>query len=478
MGALTAALASGLSTKAAVPVTGYNIGSGYGGFLGGILEPFAGAWQRNIVAEPLQTVLAFSAVSACVSLISNDIAKLRPRIMQEDADGTSTEVSDSQYTPFQAVLDKPNAYQTHVQFFAYWLVCKLLYGNCYVIKQRDNRGGPNGGVVRRLHILDPRRVVPLVTDDGGVYYQIGADRLAGYQAGLPAAPASEIIHDRMPCFFHPLVGVSPIYACGSSATQGMRIQNNSARFFENMSRPSGQLTAPGNIPNETADRLKKDFEAKFSGSAIGRLFVAGSGLKYEPMTMPATDSQLIEQLKWTVEDVARAFHMPLHKIQAPSERATQTVVSQDQGYYSQTLQIHVESMECLLTEGLELPKGKSAYCVEFDESGLSRMDPLSRMQTYQAGVGAGVMAPNEGRRAEGWKPVTGGDTPYLQEQNWSLEMLSLRPQPTAAQPAPAPDDTPANDPSAKDFNVYEGEYIEDAIGWHALKESRLLLRAA
>jgi phage portal protein BeeE len=48
-------------------------------------------------------------------------------------------------------------------------------------------------------------------------------------------------------FWHPLVGVTPIYACGAAATQGSRIQANSAKFFENMSRPSGQLTAPGEI---------------------------------------------------------------------------------------------------------------------------------------------------------------------------------------------------------------------------------------
>jgi phage portal protein BeeE len=47
---------------------------------------------------------------------------------------------------------------------------------------------------------------------------------------------------------------------------------------------------------------------------LGRLWVSGDGLKYEPMTIPAQEAQLIEQLKWTVEDVARCFHVPLYKI--------------------------------------------------------------------------------------------------------------------------------------------------------------------
>jgi phage portal protein BeeE len=36
------------------------------------------------------------------------------------------------------------------------------------------------------------------------------------------------------------------------------------------------------------------------------------------------------------------------------------------------------------------------------------------------------LAPNEARRRLNLKPVTGGDTPYLQQQNYSLEALSKR----------------------------------------------------
>lgn len=452
--------------KDAVGVTG-------GDWLGIIREGFAGAWQRGIVEEPRENILKFSAVYACVSLIANDISKLEMLLMQEDAKGAESEVDNS---PFLAVLQKPNSYQTRVQFINYWLTCKLLYGNAYIVKQRDNRGGVGTGVVTDLHVLDPRRVVPLVTDDGGVYYQIGADRLAGYVQGAPAVPASEIIHDRMSCLWHPLVGISPIYACGFSATQGIRIQENSAKFFENMSRPGGQLTAPGKITQEAADRIKKVYEDNFSGSNIGRLLVSGDGLKYEPMTMPATDSQLIEQQNWTVQDVARAFHMPLYKIQAPTQPSTATVPAMDQGYFSQTLQIHVEAIECLLTEGLSLP---SNYCVEFDESGLSRMDPLSRMQMYQAGMGASVLASNDCRKMEGLPSVAGGDSPMAQQQNYSLAALAKRdaladpfsaskPQAPAA-PEVRPIAPTGDAPPEKNFNVYEGEYFEDAIEFFAAK---------
>src|SRR5262245_17514480 len=48
---------------------------------GVIRESFTGAWQRNVTVEPLQNLLAFSAVYSCLALISNDISKLRPKLV-------------------------------------------------------------------------------------------------------------------------------------------------------------------------------------------------------------------------------------------------------------------------------------------------------------------------------------------------------------------------------------------------------------
>src|SRR5690606_33741915 len=154
------------------------------------------------------------------------------------------------------------------------------------------------GVVAALYLLDPATVTPLVSESGDVFYQLQADNLSGVPQSV-VVPASEIIHDRFNCLFHPLVGPSPIYACGLAATQGLRIQNNSARFFGNMSRPSGILTAPGAISDETAARLKASWEANYSGENIGKVAVLGDDLKYQPMSVTPEDAQLIEQLKWT-----------------------------------------------------------------------------------------------------------------------------------------------------------------------------------
>src|SRR5690606_8291640 len=148
-------------------------------------------------------------------------------------------------------------------------------------------------------------------------------------------PASEIIHDRFNCLFHPLVGVSPIFANGVAATQGLRIQNNAANFVGNQSQPGGILTAPGATSDDTAARLKEYWETNFTGEKAGKVAVVGDGLEYKALAISAHDSQLIEQLKWTAEVVCSTYHVPPYKIGVGTMPTYNNIQSLNVEYYSQ-----------------------------------------------------------------------------------------------------------------------------------------------
>lgn len=396
---------------------------------GPIRESFAGAWQQNVTINSTETLLAFSAVFSCVTGIASDIAKLRIKLMVE-ADDVYEEVESQ--SPFLPVLRKPNSFQTRIKFIEQWIVSKLLYGNAYILKRRDARG-----IVTDLYVLNPMRVTPMVATNGDVYYELKVDYLSDLQDQV-TVPASEIIHDMMVCLWHPLVGVTPIYACGMSATMGNKIQANSTTFFNNKSQPGGMLTAPAAISNETAERLKTAFEAKFSGDNIGRLFVAGDGLEFKQFSMTAVDSQTIEQLKWTVDDVARAFRYPTWKLGIPLPGNAPEPESLNLMYYTDCLQSLIESLELCLDEGLRLPPD---YCTELDIDNLMRMDTNALYTSIGLGVKDGWMKPNEGRQKANLPKVTGGDSCYLQQQNFSLEALAKRdalPDPFATAQAKTP----------------------------------------
>lgn len=401
-------------------------GGGRGSGWFSILESFQGAWQRNVEIKT-DSVLSFHAVFACQSLIASDISKLPLMLMAlNPTTRVWEEASNPAYSP---VLRRPNNYQTTKQFIETWVISKLQYGNTYILKQRDNRN-----VVVAMHVLDPKLVTVLVADNGDVFYQLSNDRLAGLEKGSVTVPASEIIHDRFNCLFHPLIGISPIFAAGLAATQGLAIQSDSTKFFENGARPGGILQAPGAISDETAGRLKAYWDENYSGSNAGKVAVLGDGLTYLALKSKSTDAQMIEQLKWSAEIVCGVYHVPPFMIGVGAEPTYDNVQTVTLRYYSQCLQVLIVDIVTLLDDGL----GMDGILIgtEFDTDELLRMDALTQMDVLEKSKGK--LTVNEQRKRLNRGPVTGGDTVYLQEQDHSLEWLFKRDAMPIEQPAAAP----------------------------------------
>ena len=405
-----------------------------------IWDWYPGAFQQHNPRDT-DSVLAYWAVYACIKTITGDIGKLRLKLVEE-VGPIWKEIK--QGSPFLPGLRKPNRYQTRQQFFVYWFSSLLIQGNTYVLKVRDNRG-----VVVALYVLDPTLVTALVAEDGSVFYRLCRDNLSGLNGPEEVVvPASEIIHDRLVTLHHPLVGVSPLFACSVAATQGLAIQANSSKFFTNDSMPRGIISVPGSLSPEKAAELKAAWASNYSGDNYGKTAVLADKMQYTPLSLTAQDSQLIEQLKMTAEMVCSAFGVPAYKVGVGAPPATTNVAALEQQYYSGCLQTLIESAEALLDEGLGLVEANGrppgTLGVEFDLEGLIRMDPMAQMEFAEKGVKSGIIAPDEARAKFNQPPVPGGATPYLQQQNYSLAALAKRdaqedPFGTAKpEPAPAP----------------------------------------
>ncbi len=406
----------------------------------------AGTWQKDLKITD-DRALSFFAVFACVTQIASDIAKLCYYLMKLDEESGIWQRNYTTTTwPF---FKKPNHFQTRQQFVECWQISKQTKGNAVALKERDARGVPS-----RQYLLDWDRVTPMVATDGSVWYQLQTDNLSHLPGPMVYAPASEIIHDRMNCLFHPLIGISPLYAGGLAANQGLKIQTNSAKFFSNMSRPSGVLTAPGRINDETAKRLKDEWEKNFGDGQIGRTAVLGDALKYEQMAVTPENAQLVEQLDLSARQVCSAFKVPPFMVGLGDPQGFANVGELKQFYYDRCLQPMIEGFENTQDEGLELPAG---YRTQFDLDDLLRMDPKTAAEVEGSLVKFAIKAPNEARRRFDLLPKTGGDSPMIQQQNYSLDAIAKRdsgPDPFATAKAPAPPaPAPAPEPDASVNNA-------------------------
>jgi len=121
-------------------------------------------------------------------------------------------------------------------------------------------------------------------------------------------------------------------------------------------------------------------------------------------------------------------------------------------YHSQCLQSLLTNFETSLDEGIELNRPLGT---EFDIDDLLWMVTSAKTKAASEAIGAGAMSPNEARfKYFGLGKVPGGDTPYLQQQNYSLAALQKRdasedPFATSRPPAaPAPVALPPADDTA------------------------------
>lgn len=413
---------------------------------GYVHEPFPGGWQRNVDNACHPSIIAFSAVYACVYIISSDIAKLPICVKNLNPDGSS---EDAVNNPYHRLMWKPNAFQTRMDFIQYFLVSALLTGNAYAWKERDAKNQTSA-----LYPLNPNNVQVLVADSGDIFYKVKRDKLSGVTRqpngkligeDFVILPASEIIHHRLMCLEHPLIGSSPLYAAATSASVGASIIMQSGTFFRNQSRPSGMLVAPGRITKESALQMKQAWEENYSGGQMGRTAVLGNGLTWQPITITAGDAQLIEQLKWSKEDVATVFRVPLFLLAGGQNVTYNNSEQLMRGYYSGCLQYHIEALEMRFDDAFGLPNNQE---IEFDLMPLLRTEMNTRFESYSKAVSSGFKTLNEVRKLEGDKPIKGGDEPLVQKQYVPLSMLG---QVNSAKPArPAKPATPPTAPEGGD----------------------------
>lgn len=418
----------------------------FGSMSGGVKEPFAGAWQAGLeeAAGAGTNIMAFSAVYSCINIISSDISRMPARVLRPRERGGREE---HLFHPLTPLLAKPNDVQTPLQFWQEYFGSKLWTGNTYVLLLRDERE-----VINEMYVLDPRKVQPLVASDGSVYYRIGVDPLAGtdradkvqdFAGGITVA-ARDILHDRTVCLFHKLVGVSPLFAAGISAMTGARILTNSERFFANMSRASGVLTAPGKVDKDVAKRLQTEWEQNYSGKGLGKTAVLSNGFEFKPMTINATDAMLVDQLRWTVEDVARVYRVPGFKLGDLTKVSYRNSEHMSRDYFQGCLAYHIVAAEQCLNRVFNLPRGTT---VEFDLTSLFRTETSERYDAHKTALNAGFKSINEVRAEEDLPGVDGGDEPRVQAQYIPLSMANGEGVNIPGQ-TPAPSDS--SDPPKKD----------------------------
>lgn len=364
---------------------------------------FAGAGVRNEV------------VYACVQAYARTIAQLPGQHLRRTSGGYDVPVTDS---ALYRVLHRPNAYQSRSDFLLN-LVCSLLYdGNAYVLGLRDNRGR-----IATVHLLPPAACSPHVAD-GEIFYHVAPDDVTGESPML--VPARDVAHVRLHTPSDPLVGETPIVAAALSVKVNNNITGHQSKFFENMSRPSGVIETDQQLKPEQIQQFREKWEAQSSGLNSGGVPLLAWGFKWKPLSLNSVDAQLIEAQKMSVERIAAVYGVPLPLIGVLDQASYSNVFNLMNFWKANGLGFVLEHVEQALGILFNLPNEER---LELDTNKLMRTDLAARYDALTKGITGGLLAPNEGRRMEGLRPVDGGDMPRVQQQMVPLDYEEPEPVP-------------------------------------------------
>lgn len=394
-----------------------------------IQEPIKNGWQRNISARKESPTKNFAFFS-CITVSSNSIANLPMVLTKKQADGTWQKTENKKYEWLLKLLNRPNPNQSTFQFLNRLGLNIQQSGNAYAWIERGTRG-----TIKNLWILPSGTTTLKVAPDGEVFYSVMQNDLSGL--GSVTLPASEILHFRINCLFFDLLGVAPLHAAAIHAAHGIEMFNTSYDFYKNMAQPSGILTAPEGISTDEARRIKEEFEAN-KAARHGSVVVMGDGLTYTPVNVSAADQQLIELMKFNAEAICSCFHIPPYKIlgNAPTYNNVEALTLE---YYNNALKFIINEIEQVLNYGLNVNEnfGEDLW-IKLDVEDFLSMDTTTRYNAYNNAIKGGWMTPNEARLKEDLAALNGGDTVYMQQQNYSLEALANR---DATNPLVAPPET-------------------------------------
>jgi hypothetical protein len=145
------------------------------------------------------------------------------------------------------------------------------------------------------------------------------------------------------------------------------------------------------------------------------------GAQYKPTSVPNDQAQFLDSRRFAVEEMARAFNIPLHMMGIPGTASYASVEQNNLQFISHTLRPILEKIEWSYSKLLPTP----AAFIKFNFNALLRGDLQSRMTSYSIGTQSGVMSVNDVRRLEDLSPVTDGNQHRVPLANIDLAQTAI-----------------------------------------------------
>ncbi|EYD71584.1 Phage portal protein [Rubellimicrobium mesophilum DSM 19309] len=350
-----------------------------------------GIVPSTVSAVPVtaEAALRVPAVGSAIRVISEAVACLDVCVKRIEADGTETDVPDHPVLPL--LRDEANDWTSGFELVRDLVIDAL----------SDDVGGL--AFVNRLEGGSVAEIIRYARASISVTF----DPVTGepsYQMGGQPLPRSAMLHVRSP------FGRAPLTLAREAIGVALALERHAGRLFGRGARPSGALKFPKGMGEDSVKKARAAWRATHEGEDTGgQTAILYDGAEFEPFTLASTDAQFLENRKFQILEVARAFRVPPSMI-FDLDRATWSNTEQmGREFLIYCLEPWLKVVEGALRRSLLSPEERATHVIRFDRDDLTRADLQTRATTINSLVSARVINPNEGRSWLGLGPYPGGE---------------------------------------------------------------------
>lgn len=349
-----------------------------------------------------ETALRYSAVWACIRVISEDVATIPLLVYRRDG---RRRLREDGHPAARLLRLQPNPEMTAVQFRETLSAHVLAWGNAYAWILRDGEGQ-----VTEMWPLLPNVTRPL-RQRGRLWYETVL-RFGEHEETRYLRP-EDVLHISG-LGWDGLRGYSPIAMHRQAIGLGLAAEEFGARFFGQGTHLGGFVSMPGVLSQAAYERLRQSLrEQSGLGPGAHQLTILEEGGKFEKIGIPPDEAQFIELRQFQIEDIARIYRVPPHKIGHLLRATFSNIEEQEIDYVRSTLRPWLVRWEQAINVKIF---GDSEYYAEHKIEGLLRGTTAARYQSYHVALQDGWMSRNEVRELENLDPIEGGDI-YLEPLN-------------------------------------------------------------
>jgi HK97 family phage portal protein len=362
-----------------------------------------------------------STIMACVATKARALSQLPIRVVCQTDDGAYVDAikSDAVGPRDKAkakqvanLLGQPNNFQSTYEFWYQWLMWYELSGEAFTMWWRKDQKSTIETPLE-MYILDSTLIAVTITPTRYPSYRLSTPAY-GFNRDEPLA-AHQVMHIKEMAW-QGSAGFNKGILAAELVSLDQDIDLYANYIMQNGAKPSGMFTTENVIPDakykEIAARLKEAWSAMVGSkqsdpSKAGQGMLLDQGMKYTPLEMlTLQDTDAAKLKEQTMKRLCGLFGVPPAMIGIADQKYNNTQTMMDEFYKSSMYPMTVNIAQKLKQH---LFVGYPNLCIEFDTRNFLKGDPLSQMNFAVAGVGAGIMTPNEAREYLGMPNMEGAD---------------------------------------------------------------------